>query len=100
MYVRNVYQFILENYHVSETEAIAVWKKSHWHGLLHPLALLVLIGSFLARFWAFAGVSDFLILGFISAKDASLAAIILFYIFLWNFLRIKFIKNYLQDKKR
>lgn len=99
MYVRNVFQFILENYNVSEQEAIEVWKKSHWYSLFHPLTMLVLSGGFFLKFWFFSGMADIYLYGFISAQDASLAGVLLLYIFLWNFFRIKFIKNHLSDKK-
>lgn len=99
MYIRNVFQFIMENYNVNEEEAIGVWKKSHWYSLFHPVSLLVLIGGLLFRYWVFSGISDMLLLGFVSAQDAFLAAVLLVYIFLWNFFRIKFIKEYLADRK-
>lgn len=97
MYVRNVFQFILENYNVSEEEAIAVWKKSHWYSLFHPLVLLGLASGLLLRFWFFS--SDVLLLGFLSVQDTCLGLVLLLYIFLWNFFRIRFIKEYLADRK-
>lgn len=99
MYVRNVFQFILENYKVSEAEAVEVWKKANWYGLFHPVALMVLVGGILARFWLFSSRPDILLYNFISLKDACLALVFLVYIFLWNALRIKYIKNHLVDRK-
>lgn len=99
MYVRNVFQFILENYNVSEQEAIEVWKKSHWYSLFHPLTMMVLVSGFLLKFVVFSTMADVFLYGFISAQDLCIAVVVLLYIFLWNFFRIRFIKNHLSDKK-